>query len=229
MMKHSSFLLCIVLSSCFLISCINLFCLAVDPDNLQDTCPTAPLTKQSIFINGFPCKDPSTTIASDFKTSILNHAGDTDNFLHSITTIVTAADLPGLNTLGLSVARTDIELDGLVMPHSHPRASEMLFVTKGVVVAGFIDTKNRVFQKVLKEGDVFVVPRGLLHYALNAGFEFATVFSVLNSHNPGVVSISDAMFAGDSAAIQMLMRRLISLSSTMEVDGVENVTLNYWF
>ncbi|KAA8524464.1 hypothetical protein F0562_010887 [Nyssa sinensis] len=162
--------------------------MAVDPDNLQDACPTTTtFTPQTIHINGFPCKNPNNITAADFKTSRLNHPGDTDVFVRSSTTIVTAADFPGLNTLGLSVARTDIEVDGLVLPHSHPRASEMFFVSKGVVVAGFIDTKNQLFQKVLKEGDVFVFPRGLLHYCLNAGFENATVYSVLNSQNPGVV------------------------------------------
>ena len=43
-------------------------------------------------------------------------------------------------------------------------------------------------------GDVFAVPRGLLHFCLNAGYGLATVQSVLNSQNPGVASISGAMF-----------------------------------
>ncbi|KAA8546517.1 hypothetical protein F0562_002744 [Nyssa sinensis] len=94
----------------------------------------------------------------------------------------------------------------------------MMFVSKSDVVTGFIDTRTNVFQKVLKEGDVFLFPRGLLHYFLNSGFELATVFSVLNSHNPGVVSIFGAMFAVDLAAKQMIMQRLISFS-TMEGRG----------
>ncbi|KAI9177436.1 hypothetical protein LWI28_015241 [Acer negundo] len=87
------------------------------------------------------------------------NAGNTDNFLRSSVTLVTAFDFPGLNTLGLSVARTDIDKDGIVMPHSHPRASEILFVFEGVVIAGFIDTNSKVFLKLLKAGDVFVFPK----------------------------------------------------------------------
>ncbi|XP_059641096.1 germin-like protein subfamily 3 member 4 [Cornus florida] len=204
-------LFCIVVSSYF--NCIKL-CSSFDSNNIFDACPTDDSKRQTIFMNGFPCKNPTNISASDFKTSRLNHVGNTDNFDLSSTTIVTAADFPGLNTLGLSVARTDLEVDGMVVPHSHPRASEMIFVSKGVVFVGFVDAANKPFQKVLKEGDVFVFPKGLLHYCLNSGFELATVFSVLNSQNPGVVSISNAMFDfDDSEAMKMLKKKLISLST----------------
>ncbi|XP_009592116.1 germin-like protein 11-1 [Nicotiana tomentosiformis] len=190
-------------------------CRGKDTDNLQDVCPTD-TTRKNIFINGYPCKNPADITASDFKSSVLRNEGDTDNFQRSSTTIVTAAEFAGLNTLGLSTARTDLEVDGVVMPHAHPRASEMMFVGKGVVIAGFIDTKSQVFQKTLKEGDVFIVPRGLLHYSLNSGFEFATVYSVLSSHNPGVVSISDAMFAPIvSEPMKKLMTKLTSFSNNV--------------
>ena len=88
--------------------------------------------------------------------------------------------------------------------------------------AGFIDTEKKVFQKLLKEGDVFVFPRGLLHFCLNAGYELAVAFSVLNSQNPGVVSITDAMFEFDSDAVKVLMGRLIS--TTPGMNTMQNVT-----
>lgn len=211
-----------LLITCFII-CLQL-CQAVDSDNLHDTCPTD-TTQQIIFINGFPCKSPANVSASDFKSSLLNDKGDTDDFFRSSMTVVTAAEYPGLNTLSLSVARTDLEVDGLVTPHAHPRASEMIFVSTGVVMAGFIDTNNVVFQKVLREGDVFVFPRGLLHYCLNNGFEDATVFSVLNSQNPGLVTIPGVMFASDdSVSMKKLKQRLISLSR-LEVERLENMSL----
>ena len=223
-MKYYSFVFCIAFSFWFRI------CLA-DSDNLQDACPTATTGQQTVFFNGLPCKNPTNIIASDFKTSKLNHGGDTDNFFRSSTTLITASDFPGLNTLGLSIARTDLDVDGMVTPHAHPRASEMFFVRKGAVVAGFIDTKNQVFQKLLKEGDVFVFPRGLLHFCLNAGYELAVVFSVLNSQNPGMVSVTDAMFEPESDAIKMLIGRIIS--TTLGANLMQNVTLDgfhhLWF
>lgn len=210
-----------LLTACFVI-CYNL-CQAADTDNLHDTCPTD-TAQETMFINGFPCKNPGSVSASDFKSSLLNDKGETDEISRSSTTLVTAAEYPGLNTLSLSVARTDLEVDGLVMPHAHPRASEMLFVSTGVVIAGFIDTNNVLFRKVLREGEVFVFPRGLLHYCLNNGFDDATVFSVLNSQNPGVVSIPGAIFASDdSESMKKLKHRLISLSR-LDSERLENVT-----
>lgn len=200
------------------------FSWGLDSDNLQDTCPTD-TTKQTFFINGFPCKNPSKITVSDFQTSRLNKTGDTDNFYQSSTTIVTAAEFPGLNTLGLSAARTDLEIDGLVMPHSHPRASEIIFVNSGIVVAGFLDSKNNLFQKVLRKGDVFIFPKGLLHYCLNSGFESATIFSVLNSQNPGFVSISGAVFATNDTELKSRLRKRLLSFSRLDVERLDNVTL----
>ncbi|KAF0897087.1 hypothetical protein E2562_033637 [Oryza meyeriana var. granulata] len=161
-------------------------------------------------MNGFLCKSPSTIMASDFKTLLLNHAGGLDNMVRSSVNIVTATEFPGLNTLGLSMARTDIAPSGAVLPHSHPRGSEMMFVNSGSVVAGFFDTKGKLFQKTLAEGDVFIFPRGLVHFIMNYGFSLATTFSVLNSQNPGVVGITHAMFAPDSEVAEGLMARMLS-------------------
>ena len=206
---------------------------SADHDNLHDTCPAASADqeKQTIFINGLPCKNPSTITPQDFKSTKLTQPGDTDNFSRSATKIVTASDFPGLNTLGLSIGRTDLEVDGTVMPHSHPRASEMFFVEKGTVIAGFIDTNNNVFESVLKAGDVFVFPRGLLHFCFNQGFNVATAYSVLNSQNPGVASISGALFKPDRSVetVNKLAKSLVSFSRHEALENhylSENVTLD---
>ncbi|XP_073269149.1 germin-like protein subfamily 3 member 4 [Primulina huaijiensis] len=207
------------------LTCLPIFIqysLAGDADNLYDICPTD-LSNEKIFINGLPCKNPSDIKPSDFKSSLLNEPGETDNFYGSSMIMATAAEFPGLNTLGISTARVDIEVDGTLMPHAHPRASEMMYVRSGVVVAGFLDSNDRVFQKGLKEGDVFVFPRGLLHYCFNAGFETATVFSVLNSQNPGLVRITGAMFAGSNVSEVvkgMVMKNSTSLEG-FDLDGID--------
>ncbi|XP_052182927.1 germin-like protein 11-1 [Diospyros lotus] len=216
-MKLSS----ILLSAFFIIN----LCSALDDDNLQDTCPAAPPSGlRPLFINGFPCKSPFNVTASDFKSSKLSHPGDTRNFLRSSTAIATAADFPGLNTLGLAVARTDVEVGGLVAPHTHPRASEMFFLEKGSVIVGFIDTGNVIFQKRINAGDVFVFPRGLLHFCLNSGIESATAYSVLNSQNPGLLSISGSVFSPeDSEMAEKLKRRFVALAAA-EMGRIESTT-----
>ncbi|KAI3455193.1 hypothetical protein Pfo_011856 [Paulownia fortunei] len=211
-MKHSGLGVGIAFLTCFWI--FTKLCWAGDGDNLYDICPTD-TTHQKFFINGYPCKDPLNITASDFKSTLLNEGGDTGNFYRASMTIATAVEFPGLNTLSLSVARSDIEIDGMVTPHTHPRASEMMFVSTGVVVAGFLDSNNQVFQKGLQKGDVFVFPRGLLYFCFNAGFGHATIFSVLHSQNPGLASVSGAMFMNNGPeAKEMLMKKLTSLSKT---------------
>ncbi|KAI4340778.1 hypothetical protein MLD38_025584 [Melastoma candidum] len=210
MFKSTSFsdiLPIVVLGCCFVQHCPG------DSENIQDICPTFHASDgETVFINGLPCKPPYEVTPSDFKSMKLSDPGDTDNFRGSAVSILTAAEYPGLNTLGLSVARTDLTVDGLVMPHSHPRASEIMYVYQGKVVAGFVDTRNQLFQKSLGKGDVMVFPRGLLHFSLNVGYDDATIFSVLNSQNPGVVGISDAMFMprqGNGSAMASRLRKRV--------------------
>lgn len=73
--------------------------------------------------------------------------------------------------------------------------------------------KSKLFQKTLREGGVFVVPRGLLHYRLISSFELATFFQVLSNQNSGVVSILEAMFVPIDSNTKVLMKKLTSLST----------------
>lgn len=213
----SCILLCI-----FFFSTVSINFSSADPDSLQDTCPAAPTGKNTaIFINGLPCKNQSTITASDFKTTKLKEPGDTDNFYRSALTLVSAFDFPGLNTLGLSIARTDLDVDGSVLPHSHPRATEMVFVAEGVVIAGFLDTSGNYFQEVLRTGDVFVFPRGLLHVSFNVGFKAATLYSVFNCQNPGVVGVNDAVFEPNMDMIDTIVKNFRSGE-----DRIRNVTFS---
>ncbi|KAF9612924.1 hypothetical protein IFM89_004340 [Coptis chinensis] len=58
-------------------------------------------------VNGVVCKDPKLTQANDFFFSGLHLPGNTSNFLGSKVTPVNVAQLPGLNTLGISMVRID--------------------------------------------------------------------------------------------------------------------------
>ncbi|MQL73609.1 hypothetical protein Taro_005963 [Colocasia esculenta] len=185
-----------------------------DDAPVQDTCPAAPhAEKPHVFINGLPCKNPNNISASDFKSSGLARAGSTTNFLRSSDAILTAAQFPGLNTLGLGVGRTDLGPGGLVLPHSHPRASEMLYVTRGAVVAGFVDTAGRLFKAIVSEGGVFVFPRGLIHFCVNTRCDrAATAVSVFNSQNPGRAGVADGVLVSAAAVAEKIMSWLVGLA-----------------
>lgn len=147
-------------------------------------------------MNGAACKDPSLVQAKDFFFSGLRVAGNTSNPVGSKVTLATVMQIPGLNTLGVAMARVDYAPWGINPPHYHPRASEILTVLEGSLEVGFITSnpENRQVRTVLKKGDAFVFPKGLVHYQRNLGSTNAVAISSLSSQNPGVVTIANAVF-----------------------------------
>jgi len=147
-------------------------------------------------VNGQACKDPETVQANNFSFSGLHLPGNTSNPVGSKVTPVTVAQLPGLNTLGISMARIDIAPWGINPPHTHPRASEILLVLEGTLEVGFITSNpdNRLISKILQKGDVFVFPQGLIHYQRNTGYGNAVAIAALGSENPGVITIANVVF-----------------------------------
>ena len=115
-----------------------------------------------------------------------------------IKSLVNVDMLPGLNTLGISLARLDFAPYGLDPPHTHPRASEILVVAEGTLLVGFVTSNpNKLFTKVLNKGDVFTFPIGLIHFQFNIGQTNAVAFAGLNSQNPGVITIANAVFGSN--------------------------------
>jgi quercetin dioxygenase-like cupin family protein len=80
----------------------------------------------------------------------------------------------------------DIAIGAVVPSHTHPRASELLYVVDGELYTGFVDTNNKVYDTVIRTGDVFIFPRGLVHFQLNIGKKTSLTIVILNSQNPGV-------------------------------------------
>ncbi len=107
---------------------------------------------------------------------------------NAVAQIVNVFLYPGLNTLGISHGRLDFDIGGVIPPHTHPFASETLFVVKGTVYTGFISFDNILYAETLQEGDVYIFPKGSLHFQLNVGNGPAVTFNSLNSQNPGFLS-----------------------------------------
>lgn len=147
-------------------------------------------------MNGLPCKDPKTVDANDFSFGGLHQSGNTSNPLRSAVTPVTVYEIPGLNTLGISLVRIDYARGGINPPHTHPWASDILTVLEGSLEVGFVTSspENRQITKVLHKGDVFVFPIGLVHYQKNVGSGNAVAIAALSSQNPGVIIIAEAVF-----------------------------------
>ncbi|KAH7543362.1 germin-like protein subfamily 1 member 13 [Ziziphus jujuba] len=193
-----------LLLSLLVLGLASSFASAYDPSPLQDFCVAVKDSeiKSALFVNGKFCKDPKYVTANDFFFSGLDKPGNTSNRVGSNVTQLNVDKIPGLNTLGISLARIDYAPYGLNPPHTHPRGTEILVVVEGTLEVGFVtsnqqDGSNKLFTKILNKGDVFVFPVGLIHFQFNRGYTNAVAFAGLSSQNAGVITIANAVFDSD--------------------------------
>ncbi|PPD92581.1 hypothetical protein GOBAR_DD10494 [Gossypium barbadense] len=178
---------------------------ASDPSPLQDFCVAINDPKDGVFVNGKFCKDPKLAKAEDFYYSGLNIPRNTSNPVGSTVTPVNVAQIPGLNTLGISLVRIDYGPNGgLNPPHTHPRATEIL---------------------VLYPGDVFVFPIGLIHFQFNVGKTKAVAFAGLSSQNPGVITIANAVFGPNPSINPDILVKALQLDKNV----VKKLQSKFWW
>jgi len=195
--------------------------IASDPSPLQDFCVGVNTPADGVFVNGKFCKDPKLATADDFFFSGLQNARPVANAVGSNVTAVNVNNLPGLNTLGISLVRIDYGVNGQNPPHTHPRATEILLVAEGTLLVGFVTSNgdgNRLFSKTLNVGDVFVFPEGLIHFQANIGKSPAVAFAALSSQNPGVVGIANTVFGSNPAIDPKVLVKAFQLDPKAVLD-----------
>lgn len=146
---------------------------------------------------GYSCKAPAKVKVDDFVFSGLGTAGNTSNIIKAAVIPAFAAQFPGVNGLGISIARLDLAVDGVVPFHTHPGASELLLVAEGTICAGFVSSANTVYLQTLEKGDVMVFPQGLLHFQVNGGETPALAYASFSSAAPGLQILDFALFQND--------------------------------
>ncbi|XP_060169213.1 putative germin-like protein 2-1 [Lycium barbarum] len=204
---------------------------ASDPSPLQDFCVAVNDSKAAVFVNGKFCKDPKDVTADDFFRASLNIPGNTSNQLGSAVTAVNVNNLPGLNTLGISLARIDYAPYGLNPPHTHPRATEFLVVLEGTLYVGFVlsnpgpNMKNKLFTKILHAGDVFVFPIGLIHFQFNVEKTKAVALAGLSSQNPGVITIANAVFGSDPPINDDILAKAFQVDKKV----IDHLQAQFWW
>ncbi|GAA0155665.1 hypothetical protein LIER_13347 [Lithospermum erythrorhizon] len=188
-----------------------------DPDMLQDVC-VADLTSAD-KVNGYACK--TNISANDFFSDILAKPGATNNTMGSVVTGANVQKIPGLNTLGVSLSRIDYAPGGLNPPHTHPRATEIVFVLEGELDVGFITTANALITKTIKKGEVFAFPRGLVHFQKNNGDVPASVIAGFNSQLPGTQSIAATLFAASPPVPDHILTKTFQVG-TKEIKKIKS-------
>ncbi|KAK3159833.1 hypothetical protein QOZ80_1BG0051610 [Eleusine coracana subsp. coracana] len=179
-----------IAAACAVVLALAAPSLAGDPDMLQDICVADLMSP--IKLNGFPCK--ANVSANDFFSDRLRNPGNTNNPNGAVVTAANVENFAGVNTLGVSMARIDYAPGGLNPPHTHPRATEIIFVLEGVLEVGFITTADKLFSRIITKGDVFVFPRGLVHFQQNRGHGPATVIAGFNSQLQGTQAVAMTLF-----------------------------------
>ncbi|XP_074313422.1 germin-like protein subfamily 2 member 4 [Silene latifolia] len=192
---------------------------ANDADMLQDVC-VADLASTTL-VNGFVCKNSTLASAEDFFFGgIAQPLPITNKVLNSIVTNVNVEKVPGLNTLGVSMARIDYGPGGLNPPHIHPRATEIIFVLTGQLKVGFITTKNVLISKTLNAGEVFVFPRGLVHFQKNPSKSYpASVIAGFNSQLPGTQQFAASLFTAKPPVPNDVLAQAFNIDSYL-VDNI---------
>ncbi|KAE8699237.1 Germin-like protein subfamily 1 member 14 [Hibiscus syriacus] len=79
------------------------FAYASDTSPLQDFCVAIDDPKDAVFVNGKFCKDPKLAKAEYFYYSGLNMLRNTSNPVGLTVTLINVAQIPALNTLGISL------------------------------------------------------------------------------------------------------------------------------
>jgi quercetin dioxygenase-like cupin family protein len=202
-------------------SLLPMLAFAADADPIQDFCVADGTSK--ITVNGLVCKNAADVKVSDFVFHGLNKPGNTNNPTANAVTPVFAAQLPGLNTLGISLARLDFAQGGINVPHTHPRATEVLTVLQGELYVGFVSTANQLFATTLYAGDVFVFPKALVHFQLNVGKGAAVALSGLSSQNPGVQQVGRALFGANPPVSDVVLEKAFGLNQK----GVQYIRNNF--
>ncbi|CAL0313020.1 unnamed protein product [Lupinus luteus] len=144
---------------------------------------------------GYPCKSPTNVTVDDFVFSNFK-IGKPNQFNFSFTPAF-VDHFPALNGLGFSFGRVEIKRGGAIPMHTHADATEVIISTGGTYIACFITSDNKVYTKTLTEGNIFVIPKGLLHFGLNIGKGKASGIVVFSSEKPSVQILDIALFGNN--------------------------------
>ena len=87
------------------------------------------------MVNGLACIDAKLVQPDHLFTSGLHIPRNTSNKFGSVVSLITVSQVLGLNTFGIALVRIDYAPWGVVPPHMHPRATEILTVIEGKIEA----------------------------------------------------------------------------------------------
>jgi mannose-6-phosphate isomerase-like protein (cupin superfamily) len=131
----------------------------------------------------------SYTLGPPGSAALNNAAGEV--FAMDVSANPVLATLPGD---GISMNLGMLKPCGVLLPHVHPRASELYFVISGNVQYGLAEEnggRNLVYN--LTTGQVGIAPQGLVHFMANLGCATVNFTQGFSNRDPGTSTISNAL------------------------------------
>ncbi|KAF7362193.1 RmlC-like cupin [Mycena venus] len=132
-----------------------------------------------------------------------------------------AATFPAVVGNGAAMAVGILEPCGMNTPHTHPRATEILFNTNGTTIRTGMITENggRFIMTDLSPGGMTIFPQGSVHFQVNEGCDPAVFVAALNSEDPGALQIAQR-FLGLSPDIVAATLGDIGVEEVMGLDSM---------
>lgn len=99
----------------------------------------------------------------------------------------------GLPDVDTSFALLSLDENAHNLPHTHPRGSETLFLTKGTMEVFIVEENGpsvRVIENTIRPGGLAVFPKGLVHGQRCVARHGCEAVVVLGSGDPGTVTVS---------------------------------------
>ncbi|OAY60152.1 putative germin-like protein 9-2 [Manihot esculenta] len=171
--------------------------------------------------------DP-TNITSDFFTYTGFRELVNVNITGKTAAIVTKASMkefPALEGQSVSVAALIYPPSGINPPHVHPRSAELLILLEGVLEVGFVDSTNKLFVQTLQVPDMFIFPKGLVHFQVNTRSDSpAYALGMFGSANAGTVPLPTTLFASGISADILAKAFKTDLETITKLIAANNVT-----
>ncbi|GJR00850.1 germin-like protein 9-3 [Tanacetum coccineum] len=121
-----------------------------------------------------------------------SNSTDTKSMLASMT------QFPALNGQSVSLSLLRLAPGGVSAPHTRPHATGLFFVLEGTFEVGFVDTTNKLYTQTLQTGDMFIFPKGLVHYQYNSDMKNpAVAVAAFGSASASTVLIPTTLFETD--------------------------------
>lgn len=125
----------------------------------------------------------------NFNNATVSKGNDGDTIAANV------GNFPVLLGEGLSMTVGHLGPCGMNSPHTHPRATEILYLINGTIITGMLQENGaRFVYNSVNSGAAQVFPKGSIHYQQNIGCDPIAFVAALNNEDPGTSSIAQRYF-----------------------------------